>query len=217
MISLTRIASLSLVSGTLICAPAAFANDYAPIDLGESPSITTDAQASSRSVTVPMFTTVMVALDDEISSETHQVGDPFTVTVVEDVVVDNVVVIEKGAFGRGEVTFATGNGSFGKEGIIGLSLRELQIGDKTIILDGRYREEGRGKDAVAAVTMYAVGLLSAFVRGKDSAIEAGRVLKAKTGEDFTHVVAVPSSSPKLTLPVFADAGDALPQTEPDQN
>lgn len=170
----------------------------------------------SASQTLPMFTTVMVALNDDITSDTHQVGDPFTVSVVEDVMLDGRAVIPKGTVGHGVVTFSTGNGAFGKEGILQLSLRTLEVGDRTMILDGRYREEGRGKDVAAAVTMYAVGPLSALIRGKDSAIEAGRILKAKTGEDFTFDVAsvpAPDGEIELVLPDFAEqpdiaAGDA---------
>lgn len=170
--------------------PAAMPN-AAPVPVDEAARTEPKLDRETRSSVLPMFTPVMVALDEGISTETHKVGERFTVTVVEDVAVDGIPVISKGARGFGEITFASGNGAFGKPGIIGLSLRSLDVDGRAIILDGRYREEGREQDASAAVAMYVAGPLSALVRGKDSAIEAGRVLKAKTGEDFTYSVQPP--------------------------
>ncbi len=209
-LTVTMAASAALWSTASVAVgdPAATA-DKAPVAAAAA-----QVGGETRTVLLPMFTPVMVAVDQEISTETHKVGDRFNVTVVEDVVVDGVPVIAKGARGFGEVTFATGNGAFGKAGIIGLSLRSLDVEGRAIILDGRYREEGRGQDASAAAVMYVAGPLSALVRGKDSAIEAGRVLKARTGEDFTY--SVPPAPPRLVLPdveALASA-DIEPAAEP---
>ena len=187
--------------------------DAAPVADGEAIAVEANISGEARSILLPMFTPVMVALDQDISTETHKVGDRFTVTVVDDVISDGVPVISKGARGFGEVTFASGNGAFGKPGIIGLSLRSLEVHGRAVILDGRYREEGREQDASAAAVMYVAGPLSALVRGKDSAIEAGRVLKARTGEDFA--VSVPMAPRKLILPDLE--APALVVSKPDSD
>ncbi len=143
-------------------------------------------------VTVPAGTSILVSLTSELSSRSSNQGDWFQVVVHEDLVHQGVIVVPKGTIGHGEVTFASRKGGFGKSGIIGISLRYLDLNGQKFALDGRYREVGKSGDGAAAATMFAVGVFAGFVTGKSSAIPQGRVLKARTGEDILHVpVAVP--------------------------
>ncbi|WP_209346976.1 hypothetical protein [Pontixanthobacter sp. CEM42] len=137
-------------------------------------------------VTLPAKTPVFVMLDDELSTEFNQIGDTFSVTVLHDVLEDDVIVIPKGTKGYGDVSFVTGNGGFGKSGIIAINLSYLDLGGQEFLLDGRYREEGKNKNGAAVATWVAVGVFSGFVRGKDGTIPAGRELKARTGEEITY-------------------------------
>jgi hypothetical protein len=151
--------------------------------------------AQLRPVSAPTLlagATVMVVLDDELSTATAHVGDRFHVTVVNDVVEQGVVIIPKGTAGYGEVTFATHKGGFGKQGILGIALRYLELNGQMVMLDGRYREEGRGNDGAAAATMFAVGIFAVVVKGKTAVIPKGRELKAHTGEDIAYTNAAPA-------------------------
>jgi len=124
-------------------------------------------------------------------------------------VVGGATVIPKGTPGEGSVTFVTKNGSFGKAGMLGIALRSLTLGDRQIALDGRYREEGKNKDNAAAFTFFMVGILAAPVRGQKGLIPAGRVLKARLGEDAA-LVPVPPSDP---TPPLAGPGPSGPPSE----
>lgn len=137
-------------------------------------------------VTLPAKTPVFVMLDKELSTEVNEIGDSFSVTVLRDVLEGDTVVIPQGTKGYGDVTFVTGNGGFGKAGIIGISLRYLDLDGEWFLLDGRYREEGNSKNGAAVATWIAVGVFSGFIRGKDGAIPQGRELKARTGEDIIY-------------------------------
>ncbi|OYW16663.1 MAG: hypothetical protein B7Z39_00340 [Novosphingobium sp. 12-64-8] len=124
-----------------------------------------------------------MAIDQPIFTGTAQLGDPFHVIVSENVVVGGATVIPKGTPGEGKVTFVAKNGSFGKSGILGIALRSLTIDGQKIVLDGRYREEAKNQDGATAMTFFMVGILAAPIRGKQSLIPAGRVLKARIGEE----------------------------------
>lgn len=139
---------------------------------------------------LPFGTPVIVSLDSELSTESNLRGDSFSVTVAYDVLLDGVIAIPKGTKGRGEITFLTKKGAFGKPGIIGIALRDMQLNGQKIILDGRFREEAGNNNAAAAATMFAVGIFAGLVKGKTSSIPAGRELKGRTGEEFsvTHPV-----------------------------
>jgi len=148
-------------------------------------------------VTLPAGTPVLVTLGSELTSRTSKLGDRFEVVVADDVLHQGHVAIRKGTTGSGEVTFVTGTGGFGKAGMLGIALRHLNLGDKKMLLDGRYREEGKSGNGAAAATMFAVGIVAGLVRGKTSVIPQGRVLKARTGEDipFTPGAAVTGAAP----------------------
>ena len=169
--------------------PAAPASAQTGVDLPEtSQPIAEKAASSGTQVILPAFSPLKVMLDEELSSQTHGVGDKFTVTVLEDVVDRDTVVIPKGSIGHGKVTFATAKGGFGKPGIIAISLTKLELADREVELDGRYREEGRNKNGAVVATWLAVGVFSGFIKGKPGSIEKGRELVAKTGEPIEYRV-----------------------------
>lgn len=140
----------------------------------------------------------------------NKVGDRFEVTVLNDVSEQGVVIVPKGTIGHGEVTFSTKSGGFGKPGILGISLRTLDLNGKSIILDGRYREEGKDGDAAAGATWFAVGIFAGFVKGKAGVIPKGRELRARIGEDALVVPAPPTATTAGTT----TAASAAPVTAP---
>lgn len=160
----------------------------------ETPA-TAPVQPPVQTAVLPMFTPLKVMLNEELSSQDSVLGDPFTVTVLEDVVSKGTVVIPAGAIGHGEVTFATTRGGFGKPGILGISLRTLELDDDLFLLDGRYREEGKNKNGTVAATWLAVGVFSGFIKGRAGFIEQGRELRAKTGEDIRFVIGQDAIAP----------------------
>lgn len=155
---------------------------------------------------------VIVSLNDDISTTSSNIGDRFTVMVVHDVVQGGTIVIPKGSLGEGVVTFVTKNGAFGKPGILGISLRSLELNGQRILLDGRYREEGGNNNGAAAATMFAVGVAAALVKGKSSFIPKGRELKARTGEDISFAVVTEPSSGLISQ----TRAPELPQDSPPQ-
>jgi hypothetical protein len=178
-----------------IAAPTASPAQDLPPAAASSPA----APAPSPSMLVA-GTPVMVVLNDNLTTKTSHVGDRFEVTVVDDVGDQGIVVIPKGTIGYGEVTFSTDKGGFGKGGILSISLRYLDLNGKQVILDGRYRQEGKSNSTGAAVTLFAIGIIAAAVKGEGAVIPKGRELKARTGEDIA-LVAAPSHDPAADPPL----------------
>lgn len=177
-----------------------------------SPAIAQDAPlqpaalpAPAAPVTLLAGTPVTVELGIDLSTATNHVGDRFPVTVVDDVVDRGTVVIPGGTSGYGEVTFSTNKGGFGKQGILGISLRFLDLNGRMVALDGRYREEGKGNDGAAAATMFAVGIFAFVVKGKSAAIPKGRRLRARTGEDIAFTIGAATPPAIATAPVTESA------------
>lgn len=160
--------------------------------------------------TLHALTPVFVMMNDDVSTELSKVGDRFGVTVLHDVTDGATVAIPKGTTGEGEVTFVTGNGGFGKAGIIAISLRHLDLDGRQVSLDGRYREEGRNQNGATAATWFAVGVFSGFIRGKDGYIPKGRELKARTGEAITYSLAGGFNAAAPEIAATAAASDDAP-------
>ena len=173
----------------------------APIEASTSPVSPPGPPATlpvAVQATLIAGTPVTVVTNDEISTTSCKVGQRFGVTVVHDVTSLGAVVIPAGAIGSGEVTFCTNKGGFGKPGIVGIALRELDLNGKKTALDGRYREEGRNNNGAAAATMFAVGIFAVIVTGKVGVIPKGRELRARTGEDIFFD---PHASPSASAPI----------------
>ena len=166
-----------------------------------------DPPAAERSEAVlPALTPIKLMLDEEVSTNTHAKGDQFFVTVVEDVVANGTVVIPAGTRGWGEITFAAKKGAFGSPGMVSLSLRSLDLGERIVALDGRYREEGKGNGGAVFASWLAVGVFSGFIKGRSGYIEKGRELKARLGEDLTYVIG------EDTVPDLGNAAPAASET-----
>lgn len=87
-----------------------------------------------------------IRLNSSLSSKTAKAGDLFEFTTVEDANVDGIGVVPKGLAGTGIVATSIKNGSFGKPGVLKLSLNELTFTDgKKVALDGSIGRVGTGQ------------------------------------------------------------------------
>lgn len=171
-----------------------------------------DTSAPKASAVLPGGTPLKVMLNAELNTKQNHTGDKFEVTVLEDVTQDGTIVIPKGAIGHGEIIFAADRGGFGKAGLIYIALRRLDLGEKTVLLDGRFREEGKDNNGATAATYFAVGVFAGFIKGKPGTIPKGRELQARTGEPIEFI---PGSAPP-PVPVASPAPDqaSQPPAEP---
>lgn len=134
-------------------------------------------------IVLPSNTDVLLRLDEEVSSKRKRVGDKFRLTVVQDVMLGGYVVIPRGTPAHGSMSYRTGKGAFGKSAKIEIDMDSISLGERTIPLAGRFRQEGRGNTGATIGTAVAAGLIAAaFVTGRSAVFEMGREFRASTRE-----------------------------------
>src|SRR3954470_11247753 len=92
------------------------------------------AQAPADLVTIPALTSVVIRLEEPISSNRNKPGDRFRITVAEDVRIGDSLVIPAGSTGEGEVIHAARSGAGGKAGELILAARFVRVGDLEVRL-----------------------------------------------------------------------------------
>jgi hypothetical protein len=137
---------------------------------------------------VPTGLPVSLTVDAPISSSSAKVGDTFSFKSTAPLVVNGLVVIQKGAQGQGEVTLAEhsgGNGHPGKLGlqfdwIAGIDGNKIALSNTPRSADG---EEKKGASSTATIASYLVlgplGLFAHnFVHGRDVTIDDSTIMRA---------------------------------------
>ncbi len=154
-----------------------------------------DQHYEMKTVELPANTVFKIALNDEVSSKTSQVGDSVSFTVQEDVLVGDVLVLPRGAQGSGVVTSVSRPKSFGRSGKIDISFDQVfSVDDESIptVLGPEAKEKLKmeaaavGASVIGALALGPVGLIGGiFVKGKDATLPAGSELYIQTSEAVT--------------------------------
>lgn len=87
--------------------------------------------AQSRQVVVPAGTTLTLRLEQEVSTATNRAGNRFQMTLVEPIVVDNVVAAPAGTLLYGVVLRSEGGKKIGKQHLAG-TLSDIRIHGRLI-------------------------------------------------------------------------------------
>lgn len=143
------------------------------------PIVATPAVSGS---VLPAGTPITLRVNTTLSSKHVREGDGFDLTVARDVMMGDFIVIPRGTPGRGEVTWRTGKGAFGKSAKMTIALRSITLAGRTIPLTGEYRIEGSGNTGATVGAAVAVGIFSAFVTGRSAVVPTERDLEARTLE-----------------------------------
>lgn len=137
--------------------------------------------AAPQELLLPADTPISMSLNEQLSSRTHEEGDTFSLTVVQDVMVDGQVVIPRGTRAMGQVTWKTGTGAFGKSGKMEISFRYLDFNGTRVPLRGMHRQEGEGNTAATVGAVLGAGVIGGLlVRGRRALIQQGREFTAYT-------------------------------------
>jgi len=127
-----------------------------------------------RTVTVPAGTLIPVRLRDALSTERHSAHDAFFATLDAPLIVEGLVIAERGALVRGRVVEATGSGRVKGRAALTLQLDELSTSDgqKVEIRTDPFRHEAESgvkgdvaKAGVAAGIGAAIGAIAGGGRG----------------------------------------------------
>jgi hypothetical protein len=137
-------------------------------------------------VSIPEGLPVKVKLLDEISSRKGRVGDTFRFSVVETVIHDGMVVIPKGAQGRGCIVNLTRPRKLGIDARLMLDLKEIRALDSTLIplaYGSKTSHPQQLAVGASAAGMLALGpggiVFGMAVKGKEKIIPVGTEFNAQ--------------------------------------
>jgi hypothetical protein len=160
-------------------------------------------------VNVPSGTTLVVYLNDGLSSETANEGDRFSGTLGEPIYVNDQIAIPKNAQVQGQVVSAKNAGKFKGQSELTIELTSLLFGGHSYrITSNQWSKQGaaRGKNTAAKVGGgAALGAIIGGIAGggKGAAIGAGAGAAAGTGVQAVtrgeQVVLKPESMVQFTL------------------
>jgi hypothetical protein len=140
-------------------------------------------------VSIPEGLPVKVKLLDEISSQKGRVGDSFRFSVVETVVHNGMVVIPKGALGRGSIVNVTRPRKLGIDARLMLDLKEIRALDSTLVplaygpKTARPQQLAVGASAAGMLILGPGGIVFGMaVKGKEKVIPAGTEINAQVNQ-----------------------------------
>ena len=165
------------VSAQEASAPATAVAQEAPAPV---PAVLEVAPMAAEAV-LPANSEVVVTMNETVSSRSHRLGEKFSLTVAQDVKVDNAVVIPRGTRAVAQITRRTGKGGFGKSGKLDFTVRYLDHNGLQIPLEGRHHQAGEGRTGATVGAVVAAGLVGGMlVKGKSAKIEEGREFTVRT-------------------------------------
>ena len=127
-----------------------------------------------RGVVLRDGTEITVRLRHAISSATAAVNETVLFEAAEDVVIDGVTVVRKGAEGRGKVITAEPKRSFGRQGKLDFTIDVVEASNgQNVSLRATQSAKGQEKYAKAGVITLLTGPFGYFVKGRDIDIPAG--------------------------------------------
>jgi hypothetical protein len=151
------------------------ARERTPYDAATPPVETSVTRPAGPDFTLPNGTPVHLKVSKAVSSASAHVGDIVTLEVADDVVVDGLLVIAKGAAATGTVTDAEPKKKLGRGGKVGVVVNSVILTDKRKAAIRGY-QEANGANA-------ATGAVIPIKSGKDVELATGtEVLASVDGE-----------------------------------
>jgi len=166
-----------------------------------------------RTVTIPDGTLLELELQKNVSSKTAEVGDLVDFAVVSAVVIDDVVVIKKGASARGRVVEVKRGRSFGRAGKLDIAIQDVLATDnERIPLRASEAAEGEGSTGkvtgaiiVTTILFFPVAPLWGFVKGKNVELPIGTRVQSFVHKDYPlQVQANQELSEQLTETIISE-------------
>ena len=161
---------------------------------------TAPAPEKAQMVSVPAQTVLSLALDTGLSSKTAQVGDTFTATVLEPILVDNAEAVPAGSKIEGKVIEAVAARRGGGNAKLGLSFDLLKLQGFQTNIVGSFQEvtESKKKRNAAVIGGSAAGgALLGRILGKDT---KGAVIGSIIGGGIGTAVVMGKEGRQADLP-----------------
>ena len=152
-----------------------------------------DGVVPVRNVVLPKDSLLKIVFTEEFSSRTNKMGDVVHFKAADNLYVDDVLVLPKGATGVGRIKKIRKPSAFGRDARIDIEFVYVYgvDGTRIPIYVGELAEQeaktvaaGVGASVVGCIALGPVGLIGgAFVKGKQVVIPAGTMSVVQTSED----------------------------------
>lgn len=213
--------SQAMAGACLLSAPAALAQSNEPLPASAEVWVTAPPQdlapQQAATIVIPADTQILVEFTEALSSRTTQTGRLFGLRLVQPIVIDGVEVVPAGTIGGGEVIDAHRSGMGGRQGVLNLSGRYLEIGGQRVRIRGMQvfsAGEDNTREAVNSMIIIggAVGAtLGIIIQGGEVEIPAGSRAQARIAAATT----VPMPAQTVSA-ADASAATTAPETNLDQ-
>lgn len=200
------------VSLLLLCSAGAASAEAVNSTAVQTAAVT--QSAPMRLITLAPNSEITITPNDTLTSKSIKVDDKFRLSTVFDVMQEGFVMIPRGTFGEGTVTYRTGKGVFGKSAKFEVEFNWIDLNGRHIPLTGKFRSEGEGNTGAAVGVVVAAGPFGAFVTGHSATITNGQQLRAYTAEPLAfnvpaNAAAVPAASLAAPTPIAAPAAPPI--------
>ncbi|MEO7564078.1 MAG: hypothetical protein ABIR63_08620 [Sphingomicrobium sp.] len=131
-------------------------------------------------------TEVALRVEESLDSNNKSLreGQQFRMTVANDMMLGNQVVIPAGSPATGEITELRRKGMWGKSGRINARVLNARVGDRLIRLTGTFDDKGITGTAGVVGAIVFVPIAGFFVTGTSAKIPVGSGVKAFLDEDL---------------------------------
>ena len=165
------------------------------------------ASMAMAQVMIPDGTKIRVRLEENLSSETADLGQTVDFAVTQELRVGDAIVVANGARATGSIVKVEQRRRMGRAGILDFSIERVQMVDGNW-LNVRYtpnKNKGKGNGATAgvatgilAVVFWPAAPLGLLVKGHDVEINKGRTYEVFADESTYVAAAVAASTPLMT-------------------
>ena len=147
--------------------------------------------APYKTVVIPDGTEISAVTTETISSKTAHEDDAITFKVDEDVVIDGMTVIAKGAIIKGVVTNSKKSGYFGRGGQLNVRVESTTTVDgQKLKVRAAKGKEGNDKTGTTVALVVLFGPIGFLKKGKNAEIKEGTKIKVFTDEEKKVTVEV---------------------------
>lgn len=148
------------------------------------------AAAAAQVASAPLLlkgTPVALKTLAPLSSKRARQGQRFDLEVSDEVRVDGLLVIPRGARGVGEVSRVVTKGMMGKAGKIEVRVLFVEVAGSRIRLDGMASDKGASGAAPVVLAAPLIGVSAAFFTGKSAVLPAGSTIEGFVFQDVPLV------------------------------
>ena len=140
---------------------------------------------AQRTVTLDEGTLVQVVLNENLTSNVSQVGDLVNLSIAEDVVVNNKVVLKKGRAVTGRVTESTAAKWAGQKGKLDFTIdyAKSEFG-KNINLQTNNEADGKSRMGGVIAAAAIINPLLVLIKGKEITVAKGRVFTTYVAKEY---------------------------------